>query len=200
MSPQERVTIFIPAHNAMPHLRHTVDSILAQSHGEFRVLVVNDGSTDGTAEFLDSIRDPRFRVIHQANCGLVAAANRVLELVDTEYLLRLDSDDVALPRLVEAQLHFMETHPEISASGVRMGYVYKDRRQFQLRLGSRWIAPQLHAPDVAPSTLESSDRRRNHQQLRINDPHERAASCGRVSRTCPRRGSRSLAPLGRRRA
>jgi glycosyltransferase involved in cell wall biosynthesis len=106
----------------MPYLPEAVASILAQSERDLVLLVVDDGSTDGTAAYLASLTDRRVRVLRQPPTGLAAALNRCLELVDCEYLARMDADDVALPGRLAAQLDFMAAHPGVVAAGTAIEY------------------------------------------------------------------------------
>lgn len=107
------VTVIVPVYNTVEYLDDVKASLDAQSLADFRVLAVDDGSTDGSGEQLDAYaeQDPRWRVVHQANGGLSAARNRALDELakedePTQYLLFLDSDDMlrsdALERLVAA--------------------------------------------------------------------------------------------------
>jgi glycosyltransferase involved in cell wall biosynthesis len=88
---------------------------------------VNDGSTDDSADYLDQLTDPRIRVVHQANQGLAGALNVGLELCETEFLARLDSDDVALPTRMEKQLAFLKSHPRVGMVGTQFAWVYQNR-------------------------------------------------------------------------
>ncbi len=133
MSP--RVTVLLPVYNAMPHLRYTVESLQNQTLEDFEVLVFDDGSTDGSPGYLDSIDDPRFAVVHQENVGLAVTLNRMLERVDTEYVARIDSDDIALPGRLEKQLAFMDSHPEAAVVGTRAGYVMGRKSMASLGIG-----------------------------------------------------------------
>src|SRR5262245_26499985 len=91
-----KLTILIPVYNGMPYLRDAVQSLIDQTLRNWRCVVVNDGSTDGTREFIDSLGDDRFIVLHQNNAGIAAAINRGLQHCHTPYIARLDADDVAL--------------------------------------------------------------------------------------------------------
>ena len=92
-----QITVGIPVFNAMPYLPEALESILRQSYTDFTILAINDGSSDGSLEYLQSIRDPRLRILSQQNQGLTSIFNRMLFEVKTPWLVRFDSDDVAYP-------------------------------------------------------------------------------------------------------
>jgi glycosyltransferase involved in cell wall biosynthesis len=96
MNPQ--LTIGIPVYNGMPYLAETLESVRRQEYSDFEILVIDDGSKDDTCEYLQSVRDPRLRLVSQPNRGLTATLNRMLHECRTPWLLRLDADDIALPR------------------------------------------------------------------------------------------------------
>lgn len=87
-----KLSIIIPAYNAEAYLPQCLDSILAQEHQGCEVIVVDDGSTDGTAALLE--RYPDVKVIHQENRGMSTARNRGLDEARGEYILFVDSDDL----------------------------------------------------------------------------------------------------------
>ena len=87
-----KLSIIIPTYNAEAYLPQCLDSILAQEHSGCEVIVVDDGSTDGTAALLE--RYPDVKVIHQANRGMSTARNRGLDEARGEYILFVDSDDL----------------------------------------------------------------------------------------------------------
>jgi glycosyltransferase involved in cell wall biosynthesis len=104
MSPKTPlITVGMPVYNAMPYLPEAMESLLAQNFSDFAILAIDDGSTDSSLEYLQSIRDPRLRVVSQENRGLTAVLNRMLEEVSSPWLARHDADDVAYPdRLARA--------------------------------------------------------------------------------------------------
>ena len=102
----------MPVFNAMPYLPESLESILRQTHSDFDILVVNDGSTDDSREYLGTVRDRRLRVIDQANQGITAALNRMLVEAKTPWLARHDADDVAYPDRIARTLQSIEIHPE----------------------------------------------------------------------------------------
>lgn len=109
------ITVLIPAYNSMPYLRSCIESVLSQSYRNIEVLVINDGSTDGTADYLDSIQDSRLRIIHQENQGFVASLNKGLAEARYDWVARLDSDDVMRNDRIQQQVQFLEDHPEVRA-------------------------------------------------------------------------------------
>ena len=111
------VSVVLPVRNGAADLPKAIDTILAQTFTDFELIVVNDGSTDGTAAVLDAIRDPRVRVVHQENMGLAAALNRGISLARGRYIARQDHDDWAKPTRLEKQVAFMEANPDCALVG-----------------------------------------------------------------------------------
>jgi len=105
------LTVGLPVYNAMPYLPETVDSLLTQTYHDFNILIVNDGSTDGSAEFLNSLTDSRIKLIHQDNIGLTATLNRMLEESRTPWMVRHDADDVAFPERIRRIVECIEQYP-----------------------------------------------------------------------------------------
>ncbi len=96
----------------MPYLPESIESILRQNRSDFEILVINDGSTDNSREYLRSVRDPRLRVLDQENQGLTATLNRMLSEVSTPWLVRHDADDVAYPQRLSRAVDFISKYPE----------------------------------------------------------------------------------------
>lgn len=115
-----KVTVLMPVHNGMLHVATAIDSILAQTFKNFELLVVNDGSSDGTGSLLDAYgkKDTRVRIIHlPQNLGIVAALNKGLELCTGQYIARMDSDDIAIAYRLAIQTKFLDEHPDYIACG-----------------------------------------------------------------------------------
>ena len=88
------ISIVVPAYNAEKTIKRCLDSIIEQTISNFKVYVVNDGSTDSTAKILDNYKsDRRFNIIHISNSGVSIARNKALGLVETDYVTFIDSDD-----------------------------------------------------------------------------------------------------------
>jgi glycosyltransferase involved in cell wall biosynthesis len=114
------VAVLMTVYNGMPYLPRSVESVLEQTLRDFRFVVVDDGSTDGTADYLAGLTDPRVLVLHQANLGTGAAANHGLKHCKADFVARMDADDVALSGRLEAQRDFLIAHPEVGLVGTQV--------------------------------------------------------------------------------
>lgn len=105
MEDKDRVTVIIPTYNRAGSIRRAVDGVLAQTHRDIEVIVVDDCSTDRTLEILDGIADPRLRIVrHQTNCGAGAARHTGVLAAKTDLIAFQDSDDAWLPDKLEVQV------------------------------------------------------------------------------------------------
>jgi hypothetical protein len=130
-----RITVAMSVYNSRRHLAEAVDSILAQSLGDFEFLIVDDGSTDGSDVILAAYadRDPRIRLLRQENRGLIASLNRIIGEARAPIIARMDADDISLPQRFERQIAFLDTHPDHGVVGswtqdiTESGEPYHDR-------------------------------------------------------------------------
>lgn len=107
-----KVTVVIPAYNAMTYLPETLDSVLKQTCTDFEVLIINDGSKDNIIQWVSEITDPRVRLISQENQGLPGARNTGIAHAQGKYIAFLDADDLWEPSKLEKQLECFQQHPE----------------------------------------------------------------------------------------
>lgn len=108
MSVEPRVTVFMPVYNRETYVAAAIESVLAQTFGDFELLILDDGSTDRTPEILAGFGDPRIRLVrNESNQGIPAARNRGLELARGEFLAMLDSDDLAHRKRLAKQVDFL---------------------------------------------------------------------------------------------
>nr|VFJ53910.1 MAG: Glycosyl transferase family 2 [Candidatus Kentron sp. FM]VFJ56159.1 MAG: Glycosyl transferase family 2 [Candidatus Kentron sp. FM]VFK12944.1 MAG: Glycosyl transferase family 2 [Candidatus Kentron sp. FM] len=112
-----RVTVVIPVYNTARYLGEAIESILSQTFGDFELIAIDDGSTDGSGRILKDYadRDDRMRVIKQENQGVSRSFNRGIELAAGGYLARMDSDDIALPTRLAQQVVYLDSHPDVVA-------------------------------------------------------------------------------------
>lgn len=107
------VSVIIPAYNAAPYIKETLDSVSAQTYKNFEVIVVNDGSPDTPLleEVLAPYR-PRIIYLQQENRGLAGARNTGLRAASGDLIALLDADDIWLPDYLQEQVTFLQQHPE----------------------------------------------------------------------------------------
>jgi len=120
--PSPTVSVLLAVYNDERYLPEAIESILAQTYTDFELIVVDDGSEDGTAEVIReyAARDERLRFLQLANNrGQYAAVNRGLAEARGEYITRMDSDDISLPRRLEIQLDYLQANPDIGVVGAQ---------------------------------------------------------------------------------
>ena len=118
MPGQPLVTVLMSAYNDGRFLPQAVESILAQSLEDFEFLVIDDGSTDSSADYLEGLTDRRVRVIrNESNLGLTRSLNRGLDEATGTFVARMDADDVALPHRLARQVGFLRTHGSVGIVG-----------------------------------------------------------------------------------
>ena len=111
------VSILIPAYNAAPWIRQSVESALAQTWPNIEVVVVDDESEDGTAEIVEQVARPNVRVVRQAHAGSSAANNRAFRDSRGEFIQRLDADDLLAPDKISIQMSRLTRDPRAVAVG-----------------------------------------------------------------------------------
>lgn len=108
-----KVTVVIPAYNAMSYLPETLDSVLKQTLTDFEVLIINDGSTDHIVSWASEITDSRVHLISQKNQGISGARNTSIVHAQGEYVAFLDADDLWEPTKLEKQVDCLDSKPEV---------------------------------------------------------------------------------------
>ena len=149
----DKISVVMPAYNAIPFLKAAVESILAQSFKDFEFLIVNDGSTDETKDYLDSLTDPRIRVIHQTRRGLVSALNIGIQEAKHEWIARMDADDIALPRRLEKEVAFLDVNPNYVLVSCAFGYTGANNGRLRATHVQSLRCPPSYRPMVDPVIL-----------------------------------------------
>lgn len=108
------VSITMPVYNGMPLIKASIESIKKQTYDNWECIIIDDGSTDGTSEYLNTLNDERFVVFHQPNGGRPVARHKALELAKGKYIAMLDAEDLYHPEKIEKQVRIMEERPEVA--------------------------------------------------------------------------------------
>lgn len=113
-----RVSIVMAAYNGEPYVRDAIRSVLDQDFADFELVVVDDGSTDGTAATVIGFGDARIRYHrNERNLGQTPSLNVGLRLARGKYIARLDTDDEYLPGKLRRQVEFLDAHPDVALCG-----------------------------------------------------------------------------------
>lgn len=150
------VSVVMTAYNAESTITAAIRSLLKQSHRDFELIVVDDGSTDGTAREVRRFIDPRIRLLrNEGNLGISRSANRGIAAARAPLIARADADDIALPTRLTRQIRFLDRHPHVLALGTAMRRIDREGRpgrvvvlpktDGELRLLTLWGAP-IHNP------------------------------------------------------
>ena len=136
------VSVIIPAYNAEPFLRETLDSVVAQTYGNLEIIVVDDGSTDGTRELVLSY-GARVRYLYQANSGSCSKPrNAGVQIAEGELIAFVDADDVMAPARLAREVETFVSHPSV-------GLVFSNYQDFgdltSTEGGHFEVCPRVHA-------------------------------------------------------
>jgi glycosyltransferase involved in cell wall biosynthesis len=143
MTPE--VSVVMAAYNSFPYVKNCVDSILNQSFNDFEFIIIDDGSTDGTGDYLQNRAklDHRIHLIQQQNQGLTKSLNKGLKIAKGEFIARIDADDIAVSNRFEKQVNYLNQHQDVvllgssiemmTADGLPMGLRILDKKHSQIR-------------------------------------------------------------------
>ncbi len=113
-----RISVILPVYNGEKYLSESIHSLFAQTFTDFEVVVIDDGSEDDTQGILSRFSDARLRIIRLSqHQGLVSALNTGIRESASQFIARMDADDISMPRRFERQLAFLHSHPEIAICG-----------------------------------------------------------------------------------
>jgi glycosyltransferase involved in cell wall biosynthesis len=190
------VDVIIPAYNAARFLPAAIESVEAQTFSDWRILLVDDGSTDDTPEIVAPYRErlgEKLMYIRQANAGLPAARNTAIRNSSAEFLALLDADDVWLPWRLEESLKAFENRPRVGLSYGMVRHIdqdgkvkdWEDRKQEN---GEGWIARHIYTRKVSLPPTTITFRRECIEKVGLFDETMRATEdrdmCLRIAQKC----------------
>ena len=122
------ISVVMPTYNTETEmLQQAVESILSQTFREFEFLIIDDGSTNDSVDYLNSLQDERIRLIRNpVNIGITKSLNIGLREAKGKYIARMDADDISLPTRFEKQYAYMEAHPDVILCGARVAFFHED--------------------------------------------------------------------------
>ena len=138
------VSVVIAVYNVLPYLREALDSVIYQTYKNLEIVIVDDGSTDGSDLVCDEYRkDERVKVIHQKNQGLSAARNTGLDHITGEYIAFLDSDDAYYPDMIEKMLEaIIRNNADMTICGFE---IYQTEGYLKTAKKKKYVGPQRGA-------------------------------------------------------
>jgi glycosyltransferase involved in cell wall biosynthesis len=139
------VSVLLPVRNGMPWLPAAVDSIRRQTFHDFELIVIEDGSTDGSAAWLETQSDPRLRVIPASGIGIADALNLGLDAARGVYVARHDADDESLPVRFECQVATLESCADIDVVATVADYMDASGNA----IADEWVKTVRREQDVA---------------------------------------------------
>ena len=118
MTKNPKVSVLMPVYNTKEEwLKEAIESILNQTFTDFEFIIINDGSSNNAKDVILSYKDKRIKYYEQENCGLIKTLNRGLKLCKGEYIARMDSDDISLPKRLEKEVAVLDKNENIGIVG-----------------------------------------------------------------------------------
>lgn len=151
-SGENLVSVVMPVRNGMPYLPLSIESLLNQTYRAFEIIVVDDGSSDGTSDYLKRIADPRLRVIrHETGKGIVAALNSGIAEAKGEFIARQDADDLSAHDRIGCQVEFLRKHSGVAVVASHVNFIAEDGSVFE----DQWTREvrRLHDPAISSDDL-----------------------------------------------
>lgn len=174
------ISVLLPVYNGERYLERALESVLAQDFGDFELLLLDDGSTDGTAAIGRAFarRDPRVLFVSRENRGLVTTLNELLESARAPLVARMDADDLCLPGRFEAQRRYLEQHPDIVCVGSNVELIDAEDRYLAVTdIALEDAAMQERALAGSPPIYHPSAMIRTSALLRIGGYDSDAYPC-----------------------
>lgn len=149
-------SVIIPSYNRIEVLPRAIDSVLKQSYENFELIIVDDGSTDQTSEYLSQLKDSRIKTVFQENKGVATARNKGSQIAQGKWLAFLDSDDEWLEHKLSSQYNYINNHRNVplvhgEELWVRNGKRVNPKKKHQ-KAGGDQFQRSLELCVISPST------------------------------------------------
>lgn len=145
------VSVITPVYNCENFIKDSISSILAQSFTNFELIVINDGSSDKTAECVESFKDSRIRFVnHSENRGVMARSKEAIELATGKYIAIHDADDISMSNRLDVQYRYLESNANIFCVGGRAKKIAADGSFI-----GDWDFPPLEHKDIVTMLIIS---------------------------------------------
>jgi glycosyltransferase involved in cell wall biosynthesis len=144
------ISVILPVYNAEKFLNESINSILEQTYTHFELIIVNDGSTDGSQAIIEHYSDPRIKnIFHTQNKGLVASLNIAIVSAKGDMIVRMDADDIAFKDRVQKQVQYLLDHPAIDIVGTHAVF-------FETNTQSPMANWELDLNTITPSSIKKA--------------------------------------------
>ena len=161
-----RISVLMGIYNCAPTLQEALDSLYDQTYQGFKIILCDDGSNDDTLKIAEENARLHENVIvikNDRNMGLNYTLNHCLEYADTEYIARMDGDDISLPKRFEKEIEFLDEHPEYAVVSAPMIY-FDEGGEFRRGKGGGEVrklefvkgSPIAHAPSMSRTDIIKS--------------------------------------------
>lgn len=142
-----KVSVLMPVYNAEDTVLQAIDSLRTQTLKPHEIIVINDGSTDGTLDLLHQQKD--IKLLDHSHRGIVPALNDGLAAAEGEYIARMDADDISHPQRLELQAAFLDIYHDIGFVGSRVGFGGDRNQQTGYATYVDWINEQITPDQIA---------------------------------------------------
>ena len=142
-----KVSVIMPVYNAESTVSQALESLREQSFQSLEIIVINDGSTDGTLDILH--RKKGIKLLDHSHRGIVPALNDGLAAANGDYIARMDADDLCHPERIEQQASFLDAFPEIGIVGCRVGFGGDREKQAGYAAYVDWINGLIDPYEIA---------------------------------------------------
>lgn len=148
------VSVLMPVFDVENYLVESIDSILNQTFKDFDFYIINDGSKDKSEEIILRYKDPRIIYVkNKTNQGYIKCLNEAIDVVDSKYIIRMDSDDIALPTRIEKQVAYMEAHPSVVVCGSSRINFYPEAQRDDVVMNAITDRKELYVNSIFNTSL-----------------------------------------------